>query len=126
MAGTQDFIVHENGQQLDRRPTLPSGTTGKATDPCMFGRRPGVLLTDQDATTGKATIKFVGSVRVKVHAFDASANNAIANGDDLFYDPSPGGSNPNINKDSTNGKFYGLAAGTVTAGGQDFITVDFV
>ena len=121
-----DFIVHELGDQLDRRPTLPVGTTGKVGDPAMFGRRPGYLLTDQDPNHGRATMKFRGSVKVMAHAYDASANNAIQPGDDVYYDPSPGAGNPNINKDATNGKFYGVAAGAVTAGNKTVLTVDLV
>lgn len=122
----RDFIVHELGDQLDRKPTLPTGNTGKVGDPCMFGRRPGYMLLDQDATTGKTTIKFRGSARFNVHAYDASANAAIAAGDDLYYDPAPGGGNPSINKDATNGKFFGVAAEAVTAGTKTVIVVDFV
>ncbi|GLY08258.1 capsid cement protein [Actinoplanes sp. NBRC 101535] len=121
----RDFIVHEHGEQLDRKLTFPA-SGGKVGDPCMVGRRPGYLLTDQDATTGRGTVKFVGSVRVNAHGYDASANNAIAAGDDLYYDNSPGASNPNINKDATNGKFFGVAAEALASGAKGAIIVDFV
>ncbi|HEX8346072.1 MAG TPA: hypothetical protein VF657_15235 [Actinoplanes sp.] len=121
----RDYIVHELGDQLDRKPTLPA-SGGKVGDPCMFGRRPGVLKTDQDAVTNRATIKFNGSHRFNVHAVTAGGNSAIAPGDDLFYDPSPGATNPNINKDVTNGQFFGVAAEAVASGGKAVIVVDFV
>ncbi len=120
-----DYIVHEVGEQLDRKPTLPT-SGGKVGDPAMFGRRPGVFKTDQNATTGKATLKFNGSHRFSVHAVNNAGNSAIAVGDDLFYDPAPGGGNPTINKDVTNGFFFGVAAEAVATGVKSVIIVDFV
>lgn len=121
----RDFIVHEDGGQLDRKLTLPT-SGGKVGDPGMVGRRPGILYTDQDATTARATVKFRGSYRFNVHAVTASGNSAIAAGDDLYYDPSPGSGNPNINKDVTNGQFFGVAAEAVTSAAKAVIVVDFV
>lgn len=122
----RDFIVHEIGDQLDRKPTQPvSG--GKVGDPCMVGRRPGYMLLDQDpARDNRTTVKFCGSVRVNAHAVTAGGNSAIAPGDDLFYDPAPGGGNPNINKDVTNGQFYGVAAEALASGTKGVIVVDLV
>lgn len=121
----QDYIVHEVGDQLDRKPTYPA-SGGKVGDPAMFGRRPAVLKTDQNATTGKATLKFCGSHKFTVHGVAASSGAAVAVGDDLYYDPSPGSGNPNINKDVTNGVFFGIANGVVASGAKTVITVDFV
>lgn len=121
----RDYIVHEIGDQLDRRPTLPvSG--GKVGDPAMHGPRPAVLKTDQDPVTNRATLKFNGSHRFNVHAVDGTGNSAIANGDRLYFDPAPGATNPNINKDATNGQFFGVAAEAVNAGVKAVIVVDFV
>lgn len=122
----RDFIVHELGDQLFRKPTLPT-SGGKVGDPCMVGRRPGIFFTDQDAN-GYATIKFHGSYRFTVHGVTAGGNSAVTPGDDLFYDPSPGGSpaNPTINKDVTNGFFFGVAAEAVASAGKTVIVVDFV
>lgn len=129
MTGTAN-VVHELGTQLYRKPTLPAAGTGVVGDPVMVGRRPGVLLTDQkpagDPEAGFATVKFNGSFRLTVHGYGASANAAIAAGDDLYYDASPGAGNPNINKDSTNGVFFGVAAEAVTSGSKTEIVVDLV
>lgn len=121
----RDFIVHENGDQLDRKLTQPT-SGGKTGDPCLFGRRPGYLLTDQDAVTGKATVKFRGSVQVNAHGVTAGGNAAIAVGDDVYYDAAPGAGNPVINKDNTNGVFYGVAATALASAAKGVITVDFV
>jgi hypothetical protein len=122
----RDFIVHEFGDQLDRVPTLPAAGGGKVGDPVMVGRRPGILYTDQHATTKRATVKFHGSFRVNAHAVTAGGNSAIAVGDDLYYDPSPGSGNPNINKDVTNGFFFGVAAEALASAAKGVIVVDFV
>jgi hypothetical protein len=123
-------VVHELGHQLYRKPTIPTGNTGLVGDPCLVGRRPGVLLTNQkptgDLEAGFATIKFNGSFRLTVEGVAASAGSAIAPGDDLFYDPSPGANHPNINKDSTNGTFFGVAAEAVVSGAIREIVVDLV
>lgn len=120
----RDHIVHEVGDQLHRKVTQPA-SGGKVGDPCMVGRRPGYLLTDQD-DAGMATVKFCGSVRVNAHAVTAGGNSAIAPGDDVFYDPAPGATNPNINKDNTNGQFFGVAATALTSSSKGVVVVDLV
>lgn len=122
----RDFIVHELGDQLDRVPTHPAAGGGKVGDPVMVGRRPGILYTDQDAVTKRATVKFHGSFRVNAHGVTAGGNSAIAVGDDLFYDPAPGATNPTINKDVTNGLFFGVAAEALASGTKGVIVVDLV
>lgn len=122
----RDFIVHEVGDQLSRVPTQPAAGGGKVGDPVMVGRRPGILYTDQDPDTKRATVKFHGSFRFTVHAVGNGAGAAIAAGDDLFYDPAPGAGNPNINKDATNGQFFGVAAEPLASGVKADIVVDFV
>lgn len=123
-------VVHELGNQLYRKPTLPTGNTAVVGAPVMVGRRPGVLLTDQKPTghpeAGFATVKFNGSFRLLVHGNGASAAAAIAPGDDLYYDAAPGAGNPNINKDSTNGVFFGVAAEAVVSAAKTEIIVDLV
>lgn len=125
-----DYIGYELGEQLPLKPTLPTGTSGKVGDPAMFGRAPAVMKTDQDPNTGKTTLKFNGVHKFTVHAVDAAAVAAIAIGDDLFYDPAPGTTsgvpNPTINRDATNGKFFGQATEAITAGGKQDIYVRFI
>lgn len=119
---TRDYIVHELGDQLFRKVTQPA-TGGLLGEPCLVGTRPGILLTDQD-DDGYATVKFNGSVRVRVHGVTAAANSAVAIGDALYYDAAPGSTNPNINKDVTNGVFYGEAVEAVASAGKTYIVVD--
>lgn len=118
----QDFIVHEVGDQLYRKLTQPA-SGGVVGDPCLVGDRPGYLLTDQD-DDGMATVKFCGSFRVNAHAVTAGGNSAIAPGDVVYYDASPGADNPNINKDVTNGVRFGVAAEALTSAGKGVIVVD--
>lgn len=123
-------VVHELGHQLYRKPTQPAAGGGLVGDPVLVGRRPGVLLTNQkpagDPEAGFATVKFNGSFRLLVHGNGASAAAAVAAGDDLFYDPAPGTGNPHINKDATNGTFFGVAAEAVVSGGKTEIVVDLI
>ena len=125
-----DYIGFELGEQLGLKPTLPTGNTGKVGDPAMFGRAPAVMKTNQDATTGQTTLKFNGVHKFVVQAVDASAGAAIAPGDDLYFDPTPGTTsgvaNPYINKDATNGRFFGQAMEAVTSAGKQAIYVRFV
>lgn len=122
MTATQDFIVHELGDQLNRKLTYPT-SGGKMGDPCVVGDRPGILYSDQD-TAGYAVVKFHGSFRVLVHGVLASSNSAVAIGDALYYDPSPGSTNPNINKDVTNGVRWGTAVEAVVSAAKTVIVVD--
>lgn len=120
----QDFIVHEVGDQLFRKLTQPA-SGGKVGDACLVGRRPGYLLTDQDAN-GFATVKFCGSFRVAAHGVTGAGNSAIAAGDDLYYDAGAGAGNPFINKDNTNGVFFGVAASAVGSNVKGTVVVDLV
>jgi hypothetical protein len=115
-------VAHERGEQLFRKVTTPA-SGGKAYDPCMVGSRPGVMLTDQDAD-GYATVKFNGSFYLTVGGDGASGGSAVAAGDSLYYDAAPGGGKSNINKDATNGVFYGWAAGAVASTAQTVVIVD--
>ena len=128
----RDYTVHEVGDQLFRKLTQPT-SGGKVGDPGLVGKRPGILLIDQiaagagvpTAEVGCATVKFNGSHRFNAHAVTAGGNSAIALGDELYYDAAPGGSNPVINKDSTNGVFFGYAASTLASGTAGVVVVDF-
>ncbi|WP_433329987.1 capsid cement protein [Spirillospora sp. CA-294931] len=112
-------IVHEHGDQLVRKITVPA-SGAKSGDPVLCGTRPGVALTDQDAN-GFATVKFNGSADLLVKG-ETTTNAAIAEGDVLYYDPA---ATPHkINKDSANGVRYGYAAAAVASGATKTITVD--
>lgn len=119
----RDFEVTPVGDTLYRKLTQPT-TGGKAGDPCLVGRRPGVILVDQD-DNGYATVHFHGTYRFNVHGVTAGGNSAIAIGDDLYYDASPGATNPVINKDVTNGVFFGTAVEAVGSGVKAVAAVDF-
>lgn len=123
MTAIRDFEVTPLGDTLYRKLTQPT-SGGKAGDPCLVGRRPGVLMTDQDAS-GYATVHFHGCYRFNVHGVTASGNSAIAINDDLYYDAAPGSGNPVINKDVTNGVFFGVAVEAVASAGKAVAAVDF-
>jgi hypothetical protein len=57
--------------------------------------------------------------KVKVYGHNHAGDNAVAIGDKLYADTSE------INKDSTDGKAFGYALGTVTSGGNSEILVGF-
>lgn len=124
MAAIRDFEVTPVGDTLFRKLTQPT-TGGLAGDPCLVGRRPGVIMVDQDAD-GYATVHFHGCYKFNVHAVTASGNSAIAIGDDLYYDSAPGSGNPVINKDVTNGVFFGVAVDAVASAAEAVAAVDFV
>jgi hypothetical protein len=115
-------VAHERGEQLFRKVTAPA-SGGKADGPCLVGTRPGVMLTDQDAN-GYATVKFNGSFYLTVGGDGATAGSAVAEGDALYYDAAPGSNKSNVNKDATNGTFFGWAAGAVASTAQTVVIVD--
>lgn len=111
-------IVHEDGDQLFRKITVPS-SGAKSGDPVLCGQRPGVALTDQDAN-GFATVKFNGSVTLSVKGVDQSGNSAVAAGDTLYL---VSADTPKVSKKNT-GVRYGYAAGAVNSAATASITVD--
>ncbi len=115
----EDFIVHEVGDQLFRKLTLPA-SGGSVGDPGLVGDRPCVLLTDQD-DDGFATCQFNGSFRVSVKGEDGSGNSAIAVNGAVYYDSA---ATVKINKDSTNGVRWGTAVEAVSSGATSTIVVD--
>jgi hypothetical protein len=75
-------------------------------------------ITDADSSN-KATAMFPAAyaTEVAVTGKDASANAAVAIGDNVYKDGAE------INKDATNGKFYGSALAAVVAGATTTILV---
>jgi predicted RecA/RadA family phage recombinase len=115
----QDYIAHENGDQLFRKLTAPA-SGGVVGDAGLVGDRPCVLLTDQDSA-GYATVKFNGSFRLPVKGEDGSGNSAIAVNGGVYYDSA---ATVKINKDATNGVRYGTAVEAVGSGETKTIVVD--
>jgi hypothetical protein len=115
----QDFIVHEVGDQLHRKLTLPA-SGGVVGDPGLVGDRPCVLLTDQDSS-GYATCKFNGSFRFVVKGEDGAGNSAIAVNGAVYYDSA---ATVKINEDATNGVRFGTAVEAVASGETKTIVVD--
>lgn len=112
-------IVHEEGNQLHRKITVPA-SGAKSGDPVLCGVRPGVALTDQDAD-GYATVKFNGSAALSVKG-ETTVDAAIGVQDTLYYDAA---ATPHkINKDSSNGVRFGYATEAVGSGVTKTITVD--
>ncbi len=98
-------------------PSVPEGT--KSGDALVLGDSiPAIALTDRDTNGGATVIIRDGVIaKLNVHAVDASADNAVARWDKLYLD------GDEINKDATNGKFFGYAMGTVAAGQTAIIDV---
>jgi predicted RecA/RadA family phage recombinase len=111
-------IVHEDGNQLFRKVTVPS-SGAKSGDPVLVGQRPGVALTDQDSS-GFATVKFNGSATLSVKGIDGSGNSAVAVGDILYL---VSADTPKVSKKAT-GVRFGYAVATITSGSTASIVVD--
>jgi predicted RecA/RadA family phage recombinase len=112
-------IVHEDGDQLFRKITVPS-SGAKAGDPVLCGVHPGVALTDQDAD-GYATVKFNGSASLSVKGVDQSGNSAVAEGDVIYL---TSGDTPKLNKKNTGVRYGYAGAGVVGSNQTATITVD--
>lgn len=117
----RDYIVHELGEQIDVKLTQPAAG-GKVADPGLAGDMPCILYIDQDAA-GRAVVRFQGVYRFLVHGAGPAGNAAIAENDPAYYDPAPGGGNPNINADATNGKRFGTFLDAVTSGSKTVVRV---
>lgn len=108
------------GPEVDLEVTVVSGVVSGS--PVMVGGLPGTAIVDRgEETTGKATTKFSTHVADhSVEAKDAEGNNAVAIGDRLYYDSAE---TIKLNKDNSNGLFYGWALEAITAGSNDTILV---
>lgn len=109
-------IVYEDGNQLAVACTAP--TTPAAGGPVIFGKRPGVALTAEDAD-GLTTVKFNGVATLSVKGHDGSSNAAIAAGDIIYFTD---GDTPKLNV-RTAGTRFGYAMEAVTSGATATIKV---
>ena len=88
-----------------------------AGDPVAVGKVTGVCLTDTDAD-GMVRVKVTGVFELSVTGKDSSDGNvSIAEGEEIYLD---GGE---LNKDDTNGVFFGYALGSVSSGATTTIPV---
>jgi predicted RecA/RadA family phage recombinase len=109
-------------------PVLPLVCSHPATpasgDPVRYGKLTGVALTAEGAggNASTETSVFVGAgvFSLSVQGADGAGNSAVAAGDKLYYDDA---GTPVINKDVTNGVFFGIALGAVTSGATATIEV---
>lgn len=108
--------IYDKAEQLEV--TVPSGRI--AGDPVMVGQIPGVCLTDRDATTGQATVKFNGAADLSVKGENNAGAVAVAEGDILYYET---GQVPPVNKDNVAGIRFGYALAPVTSGATATIRV---
>lgn len=111
-------MVREKGNQLQCICSQPA--TPASGDPVLFGQRPGVALTAEDAA-GFTTVKFDGVFNLVVEGADGVGNAAVSAGDILYYDSA---ATIKINKDATNGVRFGYAGdgaktGTLVASGAN-------
>jgi predicted RecA/RadA family phage recombinase len=112
-----DNIIHEHGDQLFRKVTVPA-SGALSGDPVLCGQRPGVALTDQDAN-GYATVKFNGSAQLSVKGTTGS-DAAVTPGDLLYY---VAANTPKLSK-TTSGVRFGYAAEAIGSGSTATTTVD--
>lgn len=109
-------------------PTLTLACSHPATpqsgDPVRYGRLTGIALTDEGEGGNAATeaTVYVGAcvVSLSVQGADGAGNSAVAAGDRLYYDDA---GTPVINKDVTNGMFFGIALAAVGSGATATIEV---
>ena len=110
-------ITREIGNQL--AVTVSHPTTPSSDDPVRWGVKAGVALTDEDAVTGKTTVKFDGCATLSVKGVDGSGNSAVAEADALYYVDAD---TPPISK-KTSGVLIGHAMGAVSSGATATIEV---
>lgn len=101
--------VYREADQLSVACSQPA--TPNSGDPVLYGQRPGVALTTEDAA-GFATVAFRGEFNVSVKGIDGSGNHAVAEGDLLYY---TAGDTPPLSVKAT-GVRWGYAAAAVTSG----------
>jgi len=104
---------------------LAVGATIVTGDPVEIGELHGTALTDynEPRADGKATVELHGINEVReytVEAVNNAGNSAVAIGDILYYDSA---ATIKLNKDGTNGNFFGYALETITSGSSDTINV---
>lgn len=110
-------VIFESGGGL----TLKlAAATGSAGDPYVNGFIKGVLIDDSDGTNASVMTEFTAVVDLTVEAKNGVGNSAVAVGDKLYYDSAE---TIKINKDATNGKYYGIALETVSSGSSGVIRV---
>ena len=119
----QDYIVHEDGEQIEVKLTAPA-SGGVIGDPGLVGDMPCVLYGNQDAA-GMAVVRFKGVYKFTVHGVDDDGNQALAVNAKAYYDASPGGSpaNPNINADAVNGVRFGTVLDAVSSAAKTVVRV---
>jgi hypothetical protein len=89
-------------------------TSGKTPgQPEMVGDIACVLKTLRDSTTGFATCGVEGCYDLNITAKDGSGDSAVAPGENLYYDASPGGTDKNLSKNDS-GQYFDKYAGTTT------------
>lgn len=100
---------------------LTNGTGGalNSGDPIPVGEITGVCAVDI-ANGSQGAVHIKGVFDLKVEAVDNAGNSAVAIGDKLYYDSA---ATIKINKDVTNGVFFGYALEAISAGENDTINV---
>ena len=106
---------HQDGRRL----SVAVASTVESGDPVAIGQMTAVALTDYDATTGEASVDFVGVWNLSVKAINGDGNSAVALGDALYY---VDGDTPPLSKKNT-GVFFGYALEAITSGATATIMV---
>lgn len=101
--------VYVQADQLSVACTQPA--TPNSGDPVLYGQRPGVALTTEDAA-GFTTVAFRGEFNVPVKGINGAGNAAISEGDIVYY---TAGDTPPLSVKAT-GVRFGYAAAAVTSG----------
>lgn len=107
------------GHSVTLRVPVPAGIV--SGNPVELVDLHGIAITQRDGN-GSAMVKFPFAyvVKLNVEAVNNAGNSAVAFGDKLYYDAA---ATIKINKDNTNGKGFGYALGTLTAGSSGEIEI---
>lgn len=98
--------------------TNSSGSAYTPGQPIVYGvaKLPGIVMNDI-ANGGDGFMRTYGVFKLSVYAYGESAGETVAKGDKIYLDSGV------LNKDETNGDFFGVALEAVTSGSTTAILV---
>lgn len=115
-------LKYEDGRYIHNQAATDPAAPASG-DPALINQIPCVALTNEGEggnDAGKSSFDTKGVYDLSVKGENAGGNVAVAFGDKLYYES---GETPVLNKDATNGVFYGYAWGVVSSGATATIPV---